>query len=709
MAKREPATSSTALVALNAAVIDTETTGLDVRTARIVQFGGVRMSAGTVDMDACIDLVVNPGCPIPAAASAIHGIADEDVATAASFADIAAQIEAWLGDDIMLGYSIGFDLAILAGEYRRAGRRQPAWRALDVRQLVQLVAPALPDTALETVAGWLNVATDKRHNALADAVMTAQVMIKLAPLLKKKGIVTLAEAEAACRALVRADDKNRAAGWHDVAHGGAGDGKRTAGALARVDSFPYRHRNRDLMKSPPKRIAASRPLAEAARTMLAERVSSLIVGDGDVAAELGILTERDILRAIGDDSASGLARRAGDVASRPLEVVAADAFVYRAIGRMARCGFRHLGVVDDEGKLVGVLSMRDLLRQRAEDAISLGDAIDQAASSEDLAAVWSRLALVAGALARESVDARDIAAVISRELCALTRQACRIAETAMAADGLGPAPVDYAMAVLGSGGRGESLLAMDQDNAIISAEGGDGSPEDRWLGELGTRVADILDSAGVPYCKGGVMARNRQWRRSVADWRRTVDTWVTRHRPEDILNTDIFFDARVVHGSWELGEQVLSHAFAVAASSRQFLQLLEMNAAKVTTPIGWFGRFRLTGGRMDLKMGGIMPIFSAARVLAIRHGVRARSTPQRLEAVRGKPNAPGSLVDRLIEAHRIILGAILAQQLRDLDDGVKLSNNVDPNWFDAHDKRELKWALEQVDNVASLLGDPVGM
>ena len=56
--------------------------------------------------------------------------------------------------------------------------------------------------------------------------------------------------------------------------------------------------------------------------------------------------------------------------------------------------------------------------------------------------------------------------MISRELVAATRRAAELAETALAAEGEEP-PQPYVVLVLGSAGRGESLLALDQDNAIV--------------------------------------------------------------------------------------------------------------------------------------------------------------------------------------------------------------------------------------------------
>ena len=55
-----------------------------------------------------------------------------------------------------------------------------------------------------------------------------------------------------------------------------------------------------------------------------------------------------------------------------------------------------------------------------------------------------------------------------------------------------------------------STVSPDQDNAIVFADGYDQA--EPWFAEFGRHVADILDEVGVPYCKGGVMACNAEWR-----------------------------------------------------------------------------------------------------------------------------------------------------------------------------------------------------
>jgi CBS domain-containing protein len=58
----------------------------------------------------------------------------------------------------------------------------------------------------------------------------------------------------------------------------------------------------------------------------------------------------------------------------------------------------------------------------------------------------------------------------------------------MRAQGHGEPPCAYAVAVLGSAGRGESLPALDQDNAIVFADGAPGSTQDQWFEALGVHL-----------------------------------------------------------------------------------------------------------------------------------------------------------------------------------------------------------------------------
>lgn len=696
--------NATPLVALDAVALDTETTGLDTAKARIVQIGAVRIVRGRILTDEPFERLVAPGEPIPAGATRIHGIADGDVSSAPDYRHVHDELVAFLGTSVIIGHSIGFDIAILRREARLAGKDWTHLRCLDTRMLAELANPRLPGFSIDIVASWLGIEVQDRHSAVADAVLAARVFAALVPRLRERDIRTLAEAEAACRKMTDVLDEHYRAGWVEPA---APDQIASKG-LARIDSYPYRHRVKDVMSSPPVVLAPGLSLAEAIREMTDRRISSAFLGDpceGELprVGEVGIVTERDVLRAIARHGAAALEMPVSGLMSKPVASVPEEAYLYRAVGRMDRRRIRHLAVASEDGVLVGALSQRDLLRLRASEAISLGDEIDDAADEAHLAAAWAKVPSVARSLVEEGVSATDVAGVISRELGALTRRAAQIAEASMAADGQGGPPVPYAVVVLGSGGRGESLLSADQDNAIVFAEGQPDGPEDRWFAALAARMNDALNTAGLPHCKGGVMARNPEWRGSLATWRHRIEGWVRKSRPQDLLSVDIFFDLRAVHGDALLARRLLDEAYRLGHAAPDFAKLLAEAGGELRVPIGLFGGLQTDGGRVDLKLGGLLPIVSAARVLAIRHNIVRRGTADRLNDLKATGIGPADDIDGLIEAHRIFIAEILVQQLEDIETGQPPGSKVRAKRLDRAGTDRLLAALKSVKIVPDMV------
>ncbi len=690
---------STPLSALDAVVLDTETTGLDARTARVIQIGAVRMQGSEILADERFDRLVHPGVPIPKATIAVHGITDEHVKGASRFPAVLDELDEFLGSAIVIGHTIGYDLTILDREAKLAGRPLRPRRSLDVRTLAELARPNLAQYDLDRIAASLDIEVEGRHTAIGDAITTARVFAGLLPLLRQRGIRTLAEAETASRALA-----DRQAGAARLPLTATPPPAGPLPALSRIDSFTYTHRIMAVMSAPPVWCEPSAKVRAVIQRLLERGISSVLVKGED--SVIGIATERDMLRALDHSHSSGLDAEVAAFVSKPLQTIGQGDFVYRAIGRMERLGIRHLGVTDAAGAVIGVVTTRNLLRHRASAAIVLGDAIDRAESERDLGQAWATLPIAARALLAEHVGARDVSAVISGEICALTRRAAELAERRMSTANRGPPPTAYALLVLGSAGRGESLLAADQDNALVYAEGAPGSPTDVWFEEFSTHVAQILDEVGVPFCKGGVMAKTPAWRHSLADWQTVIDGWVRRQRPEDLLNVDIFFDGVTVHGDVALGERVFTYAYETAHRSVTFQKQLAETARRWQAPLSFFGNLK-TGpdGRIDLKKHGLLPIFTAARALAIRHGTQARATPERLRAVVGLGQEVEGEIAALIDAHGTIMIAMLEQQLVDGELGVPLSPRVDLKRLDGARLTELKDAIRRVATAVDLVGE----
>jgi signal-transduction protein with cAMP-binding, CBS, and nucleotidyltransferase domain len=120
--------------------------------------------------------------------------------------------------------------------------------------------------------------------------------------------------------------------------------------------------SRDLLTVDP-----SLPVTEVAKRMVAKDVGAVLVFDDD--GLCGILTERDVLRAVADGIDEKTLVR--DRMTTNPETLDADDTTQHAAVLMIHGGFRHLPVVE-QGEVVGVLSIRDLMRVVLEDSVPRG-------------------------------------------------------------------------------------------------------------------------------------------------------------------------------------------------------------------------------------------------------------------------------------------------------------------------------------------------
>jgi CBS domain-containing protein len=467
------------------------------------------------------------------------------------------------------------------------------------------------------------------------------------------------------------------------------------------DLEPYRRRVSAVMQEAVSDIAETAPLTEIARRMGDNSHGGFLVHNR-FGQHVGILTERDVLRALGREDAAALQLTAADLMTREIVAIHESAFVFRAIGRMRRLNLRYLPVTDNAGRFIGMLTARALLRLRAQDSQLIADELDVAGTAEELGHARTALPQLAATLQAEGSDAPSVAAVISGIYADITARAAAIVEAEFNAAG-DPAPAPWCMLILGSGGRGESLLKPDQDNAVIHAGS---SEDDGWYARLAERINALLDAAGVPFCKGGVMAKNTAWRGAQGQWRARVTEWIGRHTPEALLNVDIFFDLQPVYGALRLGEALRFEALASARSSPVFLRQLAEQTARLQPALGFFGRLKTDNdGRIDLKLGGLLPVVSAARLMALKLGVAATGTVERLQAVGAAGLIGESDIAGLTAAHALLLELILRQQIADLEAGHAPGSRIDPSRLTALQHDRLKAALRHVALLPDMVQD----
>jgi len=113
-------------------------------------------------------------------------------------------------------------------------------------------------------------------------------------------------------------------------------------------------------------VAPDTPVAEAVRLLAARRIGAVLVRDG--AGEVrGILSERDLVRALAADGAAALARTAADLMTSPVRCCAPDDTVEQVMAAMTEGRFRHMPVMVD-GALAGIVSIGDVVKHRLEEA-----------------------------------------------------------------------------------------------------------------------------------------------------------------------------------------------------------------------------------------------------------------------------------------------------------------------------------------------------
>ena len=192
-----PAERDHPLEELTFVVFDTETTGLRPEAGdRVVSLAGVRVRGGQVRPHEVFDTLVDPGRSVPPESVRIHGITDERLIGAPPMATVLPTFLQFAGGAVLVGHEASFDLRFLEPELRRLGL--PSLTAthpiVDTRLLSRSLHGPGEAHTLEAVAERLGVTVTGRHSALGDALATAEVLVRLLALLRKRGILTLGAA-----------------------------------------------------------------------------------------------------------------------------------------------------------------------------------------------------------------------------------------------------------------------------------------------------------------------------------------------------------------------------------------------------------------------------------------------------------------------------------------------------------------------------------
>ena len=478
-------------------------------------------------------------------------------------------------------------------------------------------------------------------------------------------------------------------------------------SLKKVESFPYRENLRSIMDPDVYTCTPLCTLREVIKNMIARGISSVIVIDHEK-HPVGILTERDITkRVIADECVSLDITPVAKVMTQDPIILHPDNSIYRALSVLSDRQVKHLPLVED-GRIVGIVTMRQLLKLRYPEPLTLIEGIQDSQDVETLKEIKNRLPKMAQERLETGRSAYDVVAMISLINRDIHRRAF-----ALAAEGLGEPPVSYALYVTGSHGRLENLLTPDQDHGLVIADSKQNYQYDQYFIDLGVRFSDYLDRIGYPYCPGYLMASNPLWRKSLSEWKLQINYWFEKQVRELGRYVTVLFDASAISGDVDLFKELKEYAFQVLSRHHEVFRVLHEEEGGHRVPLGWLRGFvtdksGLHKGELDVKKSGLIFVVETIRILALQHDIRETATLKRIAKMVEKGIIHSNDGEYYESAYQVLLHYALKSQVSKAVRGEKLDTYIDPKILSPRDKETLRQALKAVSTLQDFVASEFG-
>jgi CBS domain-containing protein len=456
------------------------------------------------------------------------------------------------------------------------------------------------------------------------------------------------------------------------------------------------------LRSLPKRPALSAPPSTSVREALLRMdqtgADHLVVVDQPSNLPLGILTLSNLVQAIAAEEGVLEQPVVGVMTAAPF-TLPADAPSHRATVLMTKRNVRHVVLVEPDGQLCNVISRADLFGLRGGGAEALAEAVTLAMNLETMT-------IAAAAIRRRGTElfaAGMGMANVCRWISALNDIiAIRVIE--LIEDEFDLPAIPWCWLVFGSEGRLEQTLSTDQDNGLIFLPGEEKATQ--GLREafipFAKKVNLALDACGFTLCQGDIMAGNRAWCLSLAEWEMKFSSWMEVPEPEALLNSTVFFDFRPLYGSYHLADELRQWLIPRPPAHPRFLRALAVEALTCPPPLGWADRFVYDGGKehphtLDLKLHGSRPFVDSARIWSLAEGVWATNTGDRLSAVARVRNWRPQETAAELEAFSLVQRFRMQQQIMTAEPGA--ANHLNPSSLNTLNRLMLKEALKQAKKI----------
>ncbi|SDI96484.1 DUF294 nucleotidyltransferase-like domain-containing protein [Salimicrobium halophilum] len=464
----------------------------------------------------------------------------------------------------------------------------------------------------------------------------------------------------------------------------------------------FKERTKHYMEKPTF-IRSSKTIADAAELLKKEEVEGLIVSDNNKNFE-GMISYHEVVEAfMNGESYAVVSKYMKDENFS----VSEQEFIFDALSYLKHHPATIIPVMHKD-QVAGILRQSSFIQIDQSIYFDLTYRISNAKTIEELKALSpvnnKRFQRFIRSLIEDQMFAYHIAELITNYNDRIHKQIIQIVEDEMVDLGYGAPPINYCFLIMGSAGRKEQMFSTDQDNGIILADYEASIHKDKiesYFARFTKRINDMLDECGFPYCTGGIMAKERKWRKQESAWKDSVDEWLKKLDAEEIRDFTIFMDFRPVFGDYSLAYDLKKYVTGKVQNSLGLHQLLMKDTLRFRVPMQPLGRISGTGKKrlLDLKKAATMQIVNAVRIYSMKYGIETNNTVDRLKLLTEENHFhPRDAENAKLSLHRLMM-LRLELNLRQLEEQRPLSNLVSLNNFNKQERRSLKEAL----NVAKRL------
>jgi CBS domain-containing protein len=447
----------------------------------------------------------------------------------------------------------------------------------------------------------------------------------------------------------------------------------------------------DLITAPPVVAREDDTAADVARQMSQS-------GTGCVAVRLddgtyGLVTDSSLRQRIIVDGLSPQSPATEVLAAAAPSVQVGDSAA-EALIRLLDDDAEQVLVLDAEGRVRGVVSLRDFAVSSTASDVSLHEQLRRAETVEELAGLARGIpSFLAELLARGLASGRVIA-LYSTILDTTVRRAIRMVFA-------GHPELDrdaFTWLSLGSNGRREAVLSSDVDSAVAFVDGLSVDLMPAYRAAFG-EVHDVLAASGLSRDWHGATAQREPFARTNSQWRAAAHRWMAA----PAVNQGAIMASLLVDGRPIEGDPGLPAAVEVFTELRQhpgtMRLLLEESLAHRAKLRSNRDALRRRPADIDIKEHALLPVVNLARWAALTAGSQALSTPDRLRAAAGSAMLPEDRATTLVEVFEMLQRLRLRYQLMQHQSGQRPSDTFAEELMSPMDRSVVAQAVREISSV----------